>query len=161
MIVIVMGVAGAGKTTIGRLLAGTLGWSFHEGDDFHPPANIAKMSQGIPLTDEDRLPWLLALRRRINECLQSGENAVFACSALKQSYRHLLKEGDEAITFVYLKVDPQRLAERLEHRSGHFAKSALLPSQLATLEEPEDALTVDASASPEVIVAEIRKRLGI
>jgi gluconokinase len=162
VIILLMGVSGAGKTTVGRLLAADLGWTFQEGDDFHSAASVAKMSHGIPLTDEDRLPWLLALRRSIEERLARGEDAVYACSALKRSYRRLLKEREgEPVVFVYLKADSARLAERLEHRAGHFAKRDLLPSQLATLEEPEDALTVDASAPPPAVVAAIREGLGV
>jgi len=162
MVVILMGVSGAGKTTIGRKLAGELGWSFYEGDDFHSAASIEKMSQGIALTDDDRRPWLAALRALIERCLEKKENAVLACSALKQSYRRVLQGEDEAeVVFVYLEVPPRLLAERLEHRAGHYAKRDLLPSQLATLEEPENAVTVDASGTPEEIVAVIRGKLNV
>jgi gluconokinase len=161
MVVILMGVSGAGKTTVGRGLASTLGWTFYEGDDLHTPANVEKMSRGLPLTDEDRRPWLLALRDLIEGCLQRGENAVVTCSALKRAYREILKDGDKDILFVYLKADPRRIAERLERRHGHFAKRNLLESQLATLEEPspEEALTVDASGTPEETVEEVRQNL--
>lgn len=161
MVVIVMGVAGAGKTTIGRLLAAGLGWTFYEGDDLHVPANVEKMSRGISLTDEDRRPWLLALRVLIEGCLQRGENAVVTCSALKRAYREILKDGDAGVVFVYLKADPRQVAARLERRHGHFMKGNLLGSQLATLEEPspEEALVVDASGTPEEIVEEVRRNL--
>lgn len=161
MVVILMGVSGAGKTTVGRELAAGLGWTFYEGDDLHAPANIEKMSRGLPLTDEDRMPWLRGLRELIAGCLRRGENAVVTCSALKRSYREILKDGDEGVVFVYLKADPRRVAERLERRHGHFAKGNILESQLATLEEPspEEALTVDASALPEEIVEEVRRNL--
>ena len=161
MVVILMGVSGAGKTTVGRGLAARLGWTFHDGDDLHTPANVEKMSRGVPLTDEDRLPWLLALRKLIEGCLRRGEDAVVACSALKRSYREILRGGDEDVVFVYLKADPRRIAERLERRHGHFAKRSLLESQLAALEEPspEEALTVDVSGTPEETVEEVRRNL--
>lgn len=161
MVIVVMGVSGVGKTTIGRALAGALGWRFLEGDDFHPAANVEKMSRGVPLTDEDRRPWLLALRALIESCAGSGEDAVIACSALKESYRRLLKPEGAEVFFVHLKADPALIAGRLERRSGHFMSPALLPSQLATLEEPEDAVIVDAAGRPEEVVAEVRRRLGI
>lgn len=161
MIVILMGVSGSGKTTVGRRLAEELGWSFYEGDDFHSPASIEKMSRGVPLTDEDRGPWLAALREVVGRAIGKGEDAVLACSALKDSYRETLKGSQDGVVFVYLKADARLIAERLEHRAGHYAKRNLLPSQLATLEEPADAVTVDASRMPEEIVAEIRRRLGI
>lgn len=156
-----MGVAGAGKTTVGRKLAAAAGWTFTEGDELHSPANVEKMSRGIPLTDDDRRPWLLTLRKLIAGRVERGEDAVVTCSALKREYREILKGGDAAVVFVYLKVDRERLAERLARRHGHFAKESLLESQLATLEEPspEEALTVDASKSPEEIVEELRRRL--
>lgn len=156
-----MGVSGAGKTTVGSRLAAGLGWTFYEGDDLHTPANVEKMRRGIPLTDEDRMPWLLGLRDLIAGCLQRGENAVVTSSALKRAYREILKDGDERVVFVYLKTDPWRIAERLERRHGHFARGSLLESQLATLEEPslEEALTVDASGTPEQIVEEVRRNL--
>jgi gluconokinase len=161
MVVIVMGVAGAGKTTAGRKLAAASGWAFYEGDDLHSPASIETMRRGIPLTDEDRLPWLLALRKLIEGCLERGEDAVVACSALKRAYREILKAGDAEVVFVYLKTDPARIAGRLARRHGHFAQENLLESQLATLEEPspEEALTVDASGTPEEIVEDLRRRL--
>lgn len=161
MVVILMGVSGSGKTTIGRKLADELGWSFYEGDDFHSAASITKMGRGIPLTDEDRRPWLASLRSVIDRAVEKGENAVLACSALKSAYRQVLRGDHSEVVFVYLKADPRLIAERLEHRAGHYAKRDLLPSQLATLEEPENATTVDASGTPGEIVAAIRKRLGI
>ncbi|HEY9419829.1 MAG TPA: gluconokinase [Thermoanaerobaculia bacterium] len=161
MVVILMGVSGAGKTTVGRKLAAALGWTFYEGDDLHAAANVEKMSRGISLTDEDRRPWLLALRKLIEGCLQREEDAVVTCSALKRTYREVLKDGDADVVFVYLKADPRQAGERLERRLGHFAKGNLLESQFATLEEPspEEALAVDASKRPEEIVEEVRRNL--
>jgi gluconokinase len=161
MVVILMGVSGSGKTTVGKQLADDLGWSLYDGDDFHTAASIEKMSRGSALTDEDRGPWLATLRVVVDRAIERGENAVLACSALKASYREVLRGGHAGVVFVYLKADPLLIAERLEHRSGHYAKRALLPSQIATLEEPADAVTVDASRTPGEIVAEIRRRLGI
>jgi gluconokinase len=161
MVVILMGVSGSGKTTIGRKLADELGWSFYEGDDFHSAASIEKMGRGAPLTDEDRAPWLAALRAVVDRAIEKGENAVLACSALKASYRETLRGDRAGAVFVYLKADSRLIAERLEHRAGHYAKRDLLPSQIATLEEPADAVTVDASRTPEEIVAEVRRRLRI
>jgi gluconokinase len=143
MIVVVMGVAGAGKTTVGQQLAADLGWRFVEGDDFHPAANVAKMARGQPLTDGDRVPWLHALRREMVRSRDRGESLVVACSALKASYRAMLRGDDgAAVQFVYLKVDPVVLQRRLQQRQGHFMPASLLASQLATLEEPEDAIVV-------------------
>jgi gluconokinase len=161
VIVILMGVSGSGKTTLGRLLSRELGWSLYEGDEFHSPANVEKMSRGIPLTDADRIPWLESLRDLIDRCVRRGENAVIACSALKRSYRGILKGGHPEVIFVHLKADPRLIAGRLERRAGHFAAPALLTSQLATLEEPERALAIDVSGSPQEIVATIRRRLGL
>jgi gluconokinase len=161
MVVIVMGVAGSGKTTVGRRLAEALGWSYCEGDDLHPPANLQKMAAGLPLTDADRLPWLLELRRRIEHFLGAGENAVTACSALKASYREILAGGLEGVRFVHLTGSPALIRERLAHRTGHFMKAAMLDSQLAALEPPEGAVEVDVAGSPEAIVEVIRGRLGV
>ncbi|HKH47317.1 MAG TPA: gluconokinase [Thermoanaerobaculia bacterium] len=155
MIVIVMGVAGSGKTTVGRLLAETLGWSFHEGDDLHPLANVQKMAAGIPLTDADRLPWLEALRALIERCLAIGEDAAVACSALKASYREILAGGLDGVRFVHLTGSRDLIRDRLEQRHGHFMKARMLDSQLAALEPPSHALEVDVAGSPEEIVAEI------
>lgn len=160
MVVIVMGVAGSGKTTIGRLLSMELGWPFLEGDDAHPPANVRKMAAGLPLTDADRLPWLEELRRRIESCLAEGQNAVVACSALKESYRQILAGGLEGVRYVYLRGTPELIRERLKGRQGHFMKAAMLESQLAALEVPEDAVTVDVAKRPEEIVAEITASLS-
>ncbi|HKV10898.1 MAG TPA: gluconokinase [Thermoanaerobaculia bacterium] len=161
MIAVVMGVSGVGKTTIGKRLAAELGWTFYEGDDFHPAANVDKMSRGIPLTDEDRAPWLAALREVIDGCVRRGENAILACSALKSAYRETLRGDHPEVVFVHLRADPRVIAERLEHRTGHYMKRGLLESQLATLEEPGEAVAVDASGAPGEIVEEIRKRLGV
>lgn len=159
MIILVMGVAGAGKTTVGRLLADTLGFDFADADEFHPPANVAKMSRGVPLTDADRGPWLDALAAAIDGWIADGRPVVLACSALRESYRRRLLRDPERTRLVYLKGAPALLRARLEQRVGHFAKSDLLQSQLAALEEPGDALTVDVAAPPAAVVAAIRGAL--
>ncbi|HEV2468642.1 MAG TPA: gluconokinase [Candidatus Sulfotelmatobacter sp.] len=160
MIVIVMGVVGAGKTTIGRMLAQQLGWEFADADDFHPQANIDKIRHGISLTDADREPWLKSLCSSITLWIKAGQNVVLACSALKCSYREMLRAGPE-VRFVYLKGRPALIAERLSTRHGHFANEQILAGQLYDLEEPHDAVTVEISASPEQIVEKIRQQLGL
>jgi len=160
MIVIVMGVVGAGKTTIGKLLAAQRGWEFADADDFHPQANVEKIRNGIPLTDADREPWLDRLRTEILDWIGSHRNVVLACSALKRSYRAKLQAAPE-VRFVYLKGSAATIADRLRVRHGHFAGEAILASQLADLEEPEGAITVDISKPPEQIAAEIRARIGL
>lgn len=160
MIVLLMGPAGTGKTTVGKLLASQLSWDFFDGDDFHSPANIAKMSRGVPLTDADRIPWLNSMHEAMLRWQTEGRNAILACSALKRSYRELLAINAE-VKLVYLKGTRELLRERLRARKGHYAGEQLLASQLADLEEPTDAITVDAAASPAEIVAEIRKRLSL
>jgi carbohydrate kinase (thermoresistant glucokinase family) len=159
-IVVLMGVTGSGKTTVGRLLAADLGWTFVEGDDFHPAANVEKMHRGEPLDDADRVPWLRALRKRIDELVAAGRPAVVACSALKQAYRVVLAGDRPEVAFVYLKAPRGSIDERLRHRVGHFMPPALLASQLDTLEEPEGSLIVDATPPPAAIVAAIRRGLG-
>ena len=159
MIVIVMGTTGSGKTTIGTLLSKRLGWQFVDADAFHPPANIEKMKHGIPLTDADREPWLKALHDKIVEWTAEKRNVVLACSALKQSYRDELRASSE-VKFVYLKGSYELFSQRVFARKGHFAKQDLLASQFATLEEPTDAIIVDAAPSPEQIVSEVRRQLG-
>jgi gluconokinase len=167
MVVIVMGVTGSGKTTIGRLLAGQLRWQFADADNFHPAANIEKIRHGISLTDDDRRPWLNGLRTQIENWLAAGENAVLACSALKSNYRQQLEAGTEStastdkVRFVYLKGNADLIVERLRSRHGHFANESILGGQFADLEEPEDAVTVDISPMPPEIVAEIRSKLGL
>jgi len=158
MVVIVMGVVGAGKTTIGRLLAGQLGWKFADADDFHSKANVEKIRHGIALTDEDRRPWLASLRAAIAEWISHEESIVLACSALKRSYRSELQVGPQ-VKFVYLKGSPELIAERLRSRHGHFADDQILASQFADLEEPEGAVVVDIALPPEKIVEEIREKL--
>jgi gluconokinase len=160
MVVIVMGVVGAGKTTVGRLLAEELGWNFADADDFHPASNVEKIRQGIPLTDADRQPWLDRLRAAIMTWMQDGRSVALACSALKQSYRQQLEVGPE-VRFVYLKGTAGLIAERLRGRKGHFADEHILDSQLADLEEPQSAVTVEISSTPKEIVAEIRQKLGL
>jgi gluconokinase len=160
MIIVVMGVVGAGKTTVGRLLAQQLGWQFADADDYHPPANIAKMRGGIPLTDEDRGPWLHALGAVISEWISEKINGVLACSALKRSYREELKVGPE-VRFVFLHGGADLIAQRLRLRQGHFTGTQILASQFADLEEPESAVRVDIAQSPEGIVREICQQLGL
>ena len=163
MIVLLMGPAGSGKTTVGRILAAQLSWEFADGDDFHSPANKEKMSRGIGLSDEDRIPWLQAIRDAMRRWLAQGRKVVLACSALKRSYRELLgiDSNGQNIKLVYLKGSHDLLLERLHSRKGHYATEQLLASQLADLEEPADAVTIDASKSPEEIVSEIRRRLSL
>jgi gluconokinase len=162
MIVIVMGVSGAGKTTIGTLLARQLGWHFVEADDFHSDTARAKMAAGHGLTDADRAPWLERLSDVIAEAASAGTSLVMACSALKEKYRHQLRTaaGDAPLQFVYLKVPLSVAAERLQHRTGHYAKADLAPSQFADLEEPGDALAVDATRAPMEVVQEIVRKMG-
>lgn len=155
-----MGVAGAGKTTVGNLLASQLGWEFADADDYHSAANVEKMRHGIPLTDADRAPWLQALRALISNWLSAHKNAVLACSALKQSYRDILQISPE-VWIVYLRVSPEVLRQRLRERHGHFMTEAMLQSQLADLEEPKGAVIIDADALPAAIVAEIIGRLQL
>jgi gluconokinase len=162
-IIVLMGPAGAGKTTIGMLLSASLGWRFLDADDFHSPENIERMRRGIALTDADRAPWLDSMRRALNDAYGSGTNVVLACSALKEEYRSALvpERAADSTRFVYLRAPARILAERLAHRVGHYAGPQLLESQLETLEEPEDALWVDASEDPPAIVAEIRRALTL
>lgn len=153
-----MGVVGAGKTTVGMLLAQKLGRQFADADDFHPKENIEKISQGIPLTDSDRAPWLAALRHTIEKWNAEGWNVVLACSALKRSYREELEAGP--VQFVYLKGDYDLISRRLRSRQGHFASELILRSQLADLEEPQDAITVTVDESPDEVVSEIIRQLN-
>ena len=158
--IIIMGVAGSGKSTLGQALARRLGWEFIDADDLHPCRNVEKMSRGVPLTDADRAPWLRALSRRIIRRLARGCSGVLACSALKAAYRQKLRVSP-AVLFVYLKGAPDLLEGRLRSRSGHFMPPALLESQFADLEEPPDALTLDAAQPVSALVEQIRHYFGI
>ena len=158
MIVIIFGVSGAGKTTVGKLLARKLSWPFIEADDFHPTANIEKMRGGHPLTDKDRWPWLERLRQQIERSLATRENAVLACSALKRAYRDRLRVSDE-VKFVFLSGDYARIEKQLRSRHGHFMKPDLLQSQFRDLEEPqpdEHVLTIELGGTPEELVERIK-----
>jgi gluconokinase len=163
VIVIVFGVSGAGKTTVGKLLADELGWRFYEADDFHPAENVEKMRSGHPLTDEDRWPWLARLLGQIKRSLAAGENAALACSALKQKYRDCLRVNSD-VKFVFLRGDYALIAKQLRRRRGHFMNPALLRSQFADLEEPksdEDVLTIELGRNPCELVEQIRRRLHL
>lgn len=160
MIILVMGVSGSGKTTIGQLLAKSLNWEFCDADALHPAANIEKMSRGIPLNDIDREPWLQRLQQAITQWLQEHKNIVLACSALKTTYRQLLLQDKEQMRLVHLKGDFKLIQERLQSRPHHYMPPDLLQSQLDTLEEPFEAILVDVSQPPEAIVQEIKTRLG-
>ena len=150
-IVVVMGVSGSGKTTVGQALAASVGWEFVDGDDLHPPANVSKMASGVALTDDDRWPWLEAIGDWIDVRRSSGAGAVVACSALRRAYRDLLRRGRPELAFCYLAVDPDHVRDRLARRRGHYMPASLLASQFATLEEPgaDEAVVVDASLPPE------------
>jgi gluconokinase len=161
MIVVLMGVSGSGKTTIGRILAGKLGWAFVDADDFHPAANVQKMHRGEPLTDEDRRPWLAALRQHIDDACERNENLVLACSALKHAYQDYLREDEPGcVRYVYLEGSEELIRTRLAQRHGHFMPSSLLHSQFETLEPPSDALRIDVTPTPEEIAEQIRKLLA-
>ncbi len=162
MIIVVMGVSGSGKTTIGKMLADAIQCSFLEGDSLHSKENVAKMSHGIPLTDSDRAPWLAAIRAHILKFFEREENLVVACSALEQQYREFLAEGIP-ITWVYLKGSAELIRARMKHRTSHFMKADMLPSQFDALEAPSDAdaIVVDISLPPRAIVARIMAQLRI
>lgn len=160
-LLVVMGVSGSGKTTVGRMLAARLGWQFAEGDNFHPPANIDKMAHGHPLTDEDRRPWLAAIGRWIDERIAAGQDGVVTCSALKRSYRDGLRRPE--VAFVHLTGDRDVISRRVAARHGHFMPAALLDSQLSTLEAPgadERVIPVDLALPPSEIVDEVVHALG-
>jgi gluconokinase len=162
VVLIIFGVSGAGKTTIGELLARELGWHFLEADDFHPAANIEKMRSGNPLTDEDRWPWLDRLREQIEGCVAAGENAVLACSALKRAYRQHLRVSGE-VKLVFLRGKYELISEQLRYRRSHFMDPELLRSQFADLEEPqpnEDVITIELGRTPGELVKEIKMKLG-
>ena len=161
MVIILMGVSGAGKTTVGQLLAGDLNWPFYEGDVFHPRSNVVKMAQGIALTDDDRWPWLDELHKLIDGLVASGQNAVVACSALREAYRRHLWRGDARVVFVYLKGDYGLISSRLAERQDHFTKADLLESQYRTLEEPEGVPTLDVGLEPGEIVEAAKQALGL
>jgi len=161
-IVIVMGVSGSGKTTIAAGLAQQEGWILLEGDSFHPPANIAKMKAGTPLTDEDRWPWLRAIAAKEDELLAAGQSAVVACSALKRAYRDILIGNRPDTILMYLRGSHALIADRMKARKGHFMPAALLDSQFATLEEPgpdEHPIVVDIGGPPDATVAEAIRQL--
>ena len=161
-IIVVMGVSGSGKTTVAKGLAAAEGWSVLEGDTFHPPANVAKMKSGTPLTDADRWPWLHAIAAAIDADRARGENAVVACSALRRVYRDILIGGRTDVRLVYLKGSQALIAERMRARHGHFMPPALLDSQFQTLEEPgpdEHPITVDVDGTPDEIVHKIMEQL--
>lgn len=161
MIIVLMGVSGSGKSTVGRLLAGRLGWRFCEGDEFHPRENVEKMSNGIALTDGDRLPWLARIKNEIDACSGQGTHAVWACSALRRRYRQLLGADISEIHFVYLKGDREVLLERMAARRDHYMKVDMLDSQLGSLEEPDVAIMADIRSSPQDIVSHIVRELGL
>ena len=156
-----MGSSGAGKTTVGKRLAESLGWEFLEGDDLHPPGNIDKMRRGIALNDEDREPWLARLRARIERYLDERRPAVVACSALRRTYRERLRADPQRVRFVYLKGNYALLAERLRRRRGHYMKARMLAGQLTQLEEPASALVLDAALPVENLVARIREAFAL
>jgi carbohydrate kinase (thermoresistant glucokinase family) len=160
-VVVIMGVAGSGKTTIGLKLAAALGWSFRDADDFHPPENVAKMSSGQALSDRDRAPWLAAIRAHVDGCLARGESAVVTCSALKESYRQAIIGDPARVKLVHLAGEFPVIAARMAERQGHFMKPEMLQSQFAALEPPAQALTVDVAAAPDAIVAQIRTALAL
>jgi carbohydrate kinase (thermoresistant glucokinase family) len=151
---VIMGVSGSGKTTVGKLLAQKTGRRFLDGDDFHPPENVAKMSSGIPLTDEDRLGWLETLASIIHE---ADNLTIIACSALKASYREILKEAE----FIFLYGSPELLAERINQRSGHYMPPGLLQSQLETLEAPTNVLALNVAESPQTLVEQIMAHFNL
>lgn len=162
--VVVMGISGSGKTTIATRLAEALGWVFAEADDFHPAANIAKMTSGTPLTDEDRWPWLESMRDWMTTQAHSGRSTVVTCSALKRSYRDVLTQAEGRVRFVHLVGDTDLILERMKTRSGHFMPQSLLPSQISTLEplEPdEQGVKIDNAGTPDEVTELVIDQLGL
>ena len=160
MVILVLGTTGAGKTTVGRLLGARLGWNFLDADDFHPQANIEKMKHGIPLTDADRVPWLANIHSRLLQLNSEAKNAVLACSALKQTYREMLSAGLD-FRMVYLRGTYEQMRRHILSRHGHFAGEAILAGQFADLEEPQNALALNVTDSPESLVDQAILRLGL
>jgi gluconokinase len=162
MIVVLMGVSGSGKTTVGRVLARELGWTFLDADDYHPAANVEKMRRGVPLDDADRRPWLQAVRQRLDAARGRGESVVLACSALKHAYQdYLQSHAPASIRYVYLSGSEELIRQRLAGRKGHFMNPNLLHSQFEALEPPEHAVRVDVTADPEAVAAQIRRQLDL
>ncbi len=161
MILILMGVAGSGKTTIGSLLSEAVGWKFFDGDDFHPNANIERMRRGTALTDTDREAWLDRLHELVRGFYETGESAILAFSALRKVYRERVIDGVDGVQFVFLNGDPSLLKQRIKDRKGHYFGADLLESQFETLEEPEGIPTVDVVGKPEEVVSRVRKVLGV
>jgi gluconokinase len=159
MVIVLMGVSGSGKTTVGRRLAAELGWPFRDADEFHPAANVGKMTAGQPLTEADRAPWLAAIRACIDGCLARGENAVVTCSALRERHRRELVADPARVKLVCLDGDDALLRERLARRRGHFMKAGMLASQRADFEPPVGALVLDVALTPAQLVAGIRRAL--
>ncbi|SRR5258708_15500810 len=160
-VIVLMGVCGSGKSTVGQALARRIGAEFAEGDRWHPPENIAKMSKGMPLDDADRRPWLNALAGAIDGWIADGRLTVLTCSALRQSYRDILIDGRSGVSLVYLRGDQEMIAARLAKRRDHFMPASLLPSQFAQLEEPVGVPVVDIAPPPETVAEAIRQRLGL
>jgi gluconokinase len=153
--IVLMGVAGSGKTAVGMRVAKELDWLFLDADNFHPASNIEKMKHGIPLSDLDRVPWLERLRDELQRQTASGHSVILACSALKESYRSLLRQESSPPQFVYLDVDAETIRERLSHRSAHFFPKELMQSQFATLEKPKDAILIDARKPIDIVVDDV------
>jgi len=163
-VIIVMGVSGSGKTTVGEGISSIMGWAFAEGDEFHPQANVDKMASGQPLTDEDRWPWLRLIGDWISEKVAAGESAVVACSALRRAYRDLLREGRPEVRFCHVSADAGLIKVRMEQRKGHYMPASLLPSQLATLEplEPDEpGVVVSNVGTPEEVLARVMRALHL
>lgn len=158
MIIVLMGVMGSGKTTLGRLLAEALGCPFYDADDYHPPSNLAKLERGIVLTDKDREPWLQTLRIEMEKWGREQPRTVLACSALKKKYREILSRGN-SITWFYLKGSKELIRKRLDNRKGHFANMDLLENQFEILEEPATANEVDIGSEPNMIIREMLRRI--
>ncbi len=161
MVIILMGVTGSGKSTVGEQLAHDLDWPYHDADDFHPEANVQKMASGTPLTDDDRWPWLKTMAAEIGRWLGRDNGVILGCSALKQSYRDVLIGGREGVHIVHLCGTKDLIAARLATRMHRYMPATLLDSQFETLEEPRDALSVDIAPEPEAIATSIRLALGL
>ena len=159
-VIILMGVSGCGKTMVGNALSAKVGWPFYDGDDFHSPANIDKMANGIPLTDDDRRPWLVNIRALMTETLQAGPSIIIACSALKESYRRQLRQNDTRVQFVLLRGSYDLIWRRMQAREGHYMKEAMLQSQFDALEEPVDAIIADIDTDIDTIIGNIVAKLN-